>query len=801
MTSFRLAVRSLRREPALVAGIIATFALAIGANAAMFGLVSRLMLAAPPGVSQPAAVVRVPLTTNYPEYERIADLGDAFSAAAAVRPMDMIMGRGADATEIDAIAASGSYFGVLGARPSLGRFFDARDDELPAGTNVAVLSHSFWQRRFGGSRDAIGRDIVLNDVVHTIVGVAPPNFSGDGIRAVDVFVPLTAAMRGQGNGWWTNDRIRIISVIARLRDGVNEAAASGRANVELEPLLPSAVRNSTQARIATWLMGVSLVVLLIATANVGTLLLLRALRRRREVAVRMALGASWMRLAGQLTLESTLLAIAGGVAGLTLSRWISDLVRATLMPDLAPTDSIADPALLAVTAALSLAAGLIAGLAPMGLVAQKRLTADLIGFGTLGTATRSRAQRGLVGVQVALCTVLLVGAGLFVRSLDRVRSQDLGYTIGNLLHVDVDFREQLGGRRQDDVHRALAERVATLPGVTGATVVQATPFGNFNVPPISVPGQSEPPNVNGQLPMLYASTPEYLRLMGVTLLQGRLFDANDRYGSQMVVIVNETFARETWPGETALGRCVRAGHDPFEEPTGGMASSALPCRTVVGVVRDSRVRSIRPVNREASLMQYYVPFGQAPGPPVFIGDVPSVSGLIVATSGEPEDMVAQVQRLIQGSAGTPVYARVRPYQELLDPQMRPWKLGATLFVAFGALALAIASVGLFGVVSYIVSQRTREIGLRLALGGTSGVVGRAVVISALRMVGVGIAIGIAAALAIGPRARDLLFQTSPKDLGALIAAALCLVIVTIIAAALPAWRAARVSPMVALRVD
>src|SRR5688572_24826112 len=184
MTSLRQAVRSLRREPALVAGVIATFALAIGANAAMFGLVTRLMLAAPPGVVDPENVARVPMTTNYPDYQRISGLSDAFASVAAVRPMTVIMGRGGDATELRAIAATGSYFGVLGSRPAMGRYFDARDDELPSGNSVAVLSHSLWQRRFAGMRDVLGRDIVLNDVAYTIIGVAPPNFSGDDIRAV-----------------------------------------------------------------------------------------------------------------------------------------------------------------------------------------------------------------------------------------------------------------------------------------------------------------------------------------------------------------------------------------------------------------------------------------------------------------------------------------------------------------------------------------------------------------------------------------------------------------------------------------
>lgn len=801
MTSLRYALRSLRREPALVAGVVATFALAIGANAAMFGLVSRLMLAAPPGVADPGQVGRVVMSTNYPEYQRVASLGDAFASVAAVRDMNVILGRGGDATEARAIAATGDYFRTLGARPALGRFFDTRDDELPAGNAVVVLSHAYFNSRFGGDRSALGREIVIDGTAFTVIGVSAPNFSGDQTRAVDVFVPLSAAMRRQEAGWWSNGRIRMLSIIARARDGVTTDAAAGRAGIELESLLPGSVRNSTQARIARWLMGVSLIVLVIATANVGTLLLLRALRKRRDVAVRMALGASRGRLIGQLTLESTLLAVAGGAAGLWLSGWLGGIVRATLMPDLAPTDGISDPRLLVLTLALSVGAGVVAGLTPLALVAQKSLTADLTGSGTLGSHSRARAQRALVGLQVALCTVLLVGAGLFVRSLDRVRSQELGYSVAKLLWIAVDFREPLGGAREDDYHRDVAVRVAEMPGVTGATIAQATPFGSFHVPPISVPGKSEPPNVNGQLPMLYASTPEYLRLMNVRLLQGRLLDANDRAGSQLVALVNETFAREVWPGETALGKCIRAGHDPFVEPIDGMASPALPCRTVVGVVRDSRVRSLRPVNREASLMQYYVPFEQAPRPPAFVGDIASVSGLVVGVTGEPADMVPAVQRLIQSTSAVPVYARVRPYQDLLDPQMRPWRLGATLFVAFGALALAIAAVGLFGVVSYLVSQRTREIGLRLALGGTSGVVGRAVVTQTIRMVGVGVVAGLLVALAVGPRVRDLLFQTTPRDLPVLLTAAGALVTVAIVAALVPAWRASQVSPMIALRDD
>src|SRR5688572_5014364 len=238
MTSLRYAVRSLLREPSLVVSVVATFALAIGANAAMFGLVTRLMLSAPPGVAEPAQVGRMPMTTNHPEYERIASLRDAFSGVAAVRDLRVILGRGGDATEVRAIAATGSYFQVLGARPSHGRFFDARDDQLPDGSTVAVLSHAFFAKRFAGDRSALGAEIHLDGVPYTVIGVAAPNFSGDDTKAVDVFLPLSAAMRKQEAGWWSNDRIRMVSVIARARDGVTTDAAAGRAGIDFESLLP-----------------------------------------------------------------------------------------------------------------------------------------------------------------------------------------------------------------------------------------------------------------------------------------------------------------------------------------------------------------------------------------------------------------------------------------------------------------------------------------------------------------------------------------------------------------------------------
>ena len=823
------AVRALRREPGLAVGIIATFALAIGANAAMFGLVARLLLGAPPGVRDAERVARLTLrftmrdgeqysasTTSYPAYRALGTLDETFSAVAAVRTDTLTVGRGAERDEVAAITASGDYFTVLGTRPHRGRFFTAADDELPLGSPVVVLSHRFWQRRFGGDAAVLGTTISLDDRPFTIVGIAPPEFTGDRLAPVDVFVPLTAALQDASARWFVDSRLNVVWVIARLRDEVDFSAAEQAtatalramepdpkavtlADATLESLLPSrAARDTPQGRTVLWLTGVAVVVVLIATANIATLLLLRSLRRRREIAVRVALGASRSRLAAELLAESLLLTLTGSAAGLLVARWLSEITRATLMPGLAASERLIDPTVFAVTIAMACAAGVLAGCVPLLQAGRYDIVAGLKAGAERGSSPASPLRPALVGVQVALCLVLLVGAGGFLRSLQRVRAQDLGFSTARLMLVTLDVRTSLQGADRDRLHRDAAHRLTTLPGVTGATVVQATPFGNFHVPPISVPGMSEPPTVGHQLPYMYGATREYLRMMDVRLREGRLFTERDTRTSPLVVLVNETMARRVWPTGSAIGKCIRVGHDPTQPPSPS-ASPTLPCREVVGVVRDSRARSIRPDGNEAGLMQYYVPFEQLP--PFPFSDVPFVNALIVETGGAPRELIAPVQRLIQRTATTPLYARVRPYQDLLDPQLRPWRIGATVFSAFAALALGIASVGLFGVVAYLVTQRTREIGVRLALGGSRSRIGLLVVLDSIRAVVAGLVAGLGIATTAAPFLQPMLFQTSARDPVVMAAAALTLLAVAASAAAVPVWRAARVSPLVALGAE
>ena len=835
---FRYALRALRREPSLVFGVVGTFALAIGANAAIFGLVSRLMLAPPAGVRDAERVAHARLrfsdaagereggasfvasTTSFPTFRALQSVQGAFASVAASRPDSLLVGPTATASPIAVLGVTGTYFAALGAAPALGRALDAGDDALPSGNPVVVLSHAYWQRTFAGDRAALGTQLIVDGQAFTIVGVAQRGFTGDAQAPVDLFVPLAASLRHSSNDWVNNAFMNLVTIVVRLRDDVSprvaaematthvrEAPASGSGGmrlrgVELESIVPGeSSRQSTQGQIMLWLAAVSLIVLAIATANVATLLTLRSERRRRELAVRVALGAERMDLTRQLLLESILLALIGTVCGLVLGRWCSEIIRVTLMPGLAASERLIDTRVLVASVIAACGAGVLAGVAPLLHSGRLDLAAQLgaSGGGTHGSSIRLGLHRTLVGVQVALCTLLLVGASLFVRSLDRVQSQNLGFSTAQLLYVTLDFRGYIAGVERDLAYFDAVDRLRGQPVVTGATVAAGIPFGPHYIPPVSIPGIPWPPGGGVQIPIMYGATPDYLDMMNVQLVGGRLLTKRDGRGAPLVVLVNESLARTAWPNETPLGKCLRAGFGTFPPTGDANPAESAPCRTVVGVVRDSRARSLRPEGNEDRIMQYYVPFDQLPESPR--PDNAQVMDLVVRVRGDLDAGAMAVQRTIQSTSAVPVYARVRAYQDLIDPQLRSWRLGARLFTALGALALVLAVVGVFGVVSYAVTQRTREIGVRLALGGTRVGVGRLVVGDALRMVTSGIVIGTLAALGAGPLVASLLFQTSPREPVSLSIAAAVLMAATVLASGWPAWRAGRVDPVEVLRAD
>jgi predicted permease len=832
LRDFRHAIRTLRRQPGFVAAVVGTFAIAIGTNAAMFGLIDRLMLSPPPGIADPARVVRLSVeaaeqpgqsyrmsTFSYPMFQAMAGATKAFKFVAASRPDTVMVGRDETVRPLPSLAVSGKYFATIEASAAVGRLIGPQDDEIPLGASVVVLGYTYWSRSYGRDPAAIGQSITINGSTFTIIGVARQGFNGDGTSAVDLYLPLSAAMRDNAFGWWTIEHMNLVSIVARLADGVDPVAArelatsvaraqtsgserASRQAAVLTSLVPNdSARQSAQSQIALWLAGVSLIVLFIATANVGTLLLLRAARRQRETAMRITLGAPRATLARQLIIESVLLSVVGAGAGLLLSRWLSDSIRLTLLPGIAPQSGVIDLRVAALSITIAVIAGLLAALSPIIQSARRDLATALRAGGEHGSSGKMRSQAVMVTIQVALCTVLLIGAGLFVRSLDRVQSQDLGFSTDGILYVTIDVQGYASGREKDAMLEEAVRRARTVAGVERATLVEAFPFGPFHVPPFHVPGRAEMPTLGGQPPFLYAATPEYLAMMKVSLKQGRLLNDRDSRGQPLVVLVNESMARTIWPNESAIGKCVRAGYpenmSDFQNP---MEAAALaPCRQVVGVVADSRARSVRGEGNEARQMQYYVPFGQIPAPPS--PNFALASGLFVQTSAKPETVAAAVHRAIQSGIERRAYVRVRPYQDLIDPHLRSWRLGASLFSLFGALALGIAAVGLFGVISYLVGQRYREIGVRIALGASRTGLWTLVIGDSLKLVGIGIVVGTLTAMAAGPLVRDMLFRTSPWEPANAATAVSVLLGVTVAAALLPSWRASRVDPLIALRAD
>ncbi|HKV13287.1 MAG TPA: ADOP family duplicated permease [Thermoanaerobaculia bacterium] len=823
------AARGLVRQPGFTFFIVLTLALGIGANSAIFGLLDRLLLSSPPHIRDADQVVRLLLgetiggsrfsmsTTSYPAYRNLRDNTRSFAGLAAAAAGQMVLGRGADASAIQGAKVTGNYFQLLGVQPHSGRFFGEAEDRPPYGLDVAVLSHAFWRRQLAGDPGAVGRNIVLDGASFTVIGIAPPGFTGDGIKPLDVWVPLSAGMKNLPADWRENRSFNIVALVARLEEGVSQAAAqqeatqvhnrdreifasgdSSQSEISFLPLLAAVGPNglTQEGRIALWLGGVALCVLLIAVGNVTNLLLLRTARRQHEVAVCLALGMSRGRLIRLLVTESLLLATLGGLGGLLVAYWGGNLTRLTLLPDMASPETLVQPRIFVVTALAALLAGLIAGLLPARQASATSLTERLAPGSRTGSFRRSALLTSLLLLQTGLSAVLLAGAGLFVASLYNVRTQSLGFTTERLLLAEVPAGGVgQGGSEvnQDSFYRTALERVRMLPGVEMAIPVDALPFGAHTVPPISVPGHQGAPGQDTQLPFMNAATPEYFQMMGMTIVRGRGFTAADNAGSPLVVLVNETMARTVWPSEDAIGKCIRIGHAAGEPPSPA-ASPSLPCREVVGIVNDARRRSIRP--EAIPIMQYYVPFEQVP-PPLF-PDAPMISGLLIRTTGEPAPMIRPIQKTMQSVGSDAPYIGVRPYQDFIDRQVRPWQLGATLFSLFGGLALIMAAIGLYGVLAYMVTQRRKEIGIKMAIGATSGRVVQNIVGEGLAIALLGVGIGGLVVLAMGPWFEPLLFDVKPRDPAVLAGVALTLMAVAVLASLIPALRATRVRPTLAL---
>ena len=810
VTDARRAARGLLRRPAYAMVAMTTLALGIGANSTMFSLVDRLLLSAPPYIRDADSVVRLRFDNAQPQSGRITWVRsqyDFYRALVEARPpfdiagttaltMSMRVNREPRAATVH--ATTPGYFALLGVQPAVGRFpvdNDASDDRS------AVVSHALWTRELGGASDVIGRDIRIGDESFRIVGVAPRGFTGDGIEPVDAWIPLTATTPGLPTGWQTAPFDRRISLVARARAGVAPAVLQAEATrhyrawgaarpnpdttafVRLVSLVPGRDSDGSmtpESRVALWLQAVSVLVLIIAVANVANLLLLRAIDRRRETAVSVALGVGRVRLVRHVVLESVLLGIGAAMVAAFLARWAGPVLWRLLLP--AGAESSVTPWKDAgVVAALAIGSALGMTIVP-AMLQLKTSTSDALRNGARGASRRGTlAGDVLVVLQVACAVVLLVGSGLFVRSMLRVGAIDLGFQLDHVLAVSTDHSPS----RVDSavVNRFVidaVDRLRGLPGVGDAAAGLTAPYRPSMGAQFFLPGRTELPGVGPNAlgyPTFFAVSPRFFSTMGLAILRGRDFGTADTPTSPNVAIVDATMAKTFWPNDDAVGQCFRMGAD------------TAPCVTVVGIVEDSK----RTPTQATHALRYYVPLAQ-------MRTARLERFLFVRTAVAPTAMVPQVRAAVTTVSATP-FVDVFPMTQLLDPYTKPWRLGRAVFVAFGALATIIATIGLYGVIAFGVTQRRREIGIRIALGAQRSRVLGSVAVSAAARMAIGCAVGVAGAFVLGRRLHDLLYQTSPTDMLVFTAALLVVALATLVACALPAWRAVRVDPTISLRAE
>ena len=818
----RYAIRGLRNKPAFTLGVVVTLALGIGANAAMFGIVDRLLLRPPAYLNDPARTHRLYFAQlvrgqefagsniSYKRFSEIASETRAFDKVGAFWNGSFAVGTGTDATEQTIGCVSASFFSLFGARPVIGRWFTPDEDKPPAGATVAVLGNAYWKSRYAGSRDVLGKRITVGRQVYTIIGVAPQGFSGTDLGEPAAFIPITAAVGDLFGGgpltsdrWYTGHNMSWLELIAHRKPGVSlDAATSDLTSIYRRSYADWALRNKgvtplTQARphalvssvlaqrgpnqsadskVALWLGGVAAIVLLIACANVANLLLARALRRRREIALRVALGAGRGRLLLQLLTESLLLGLLGGVGGLVMAQWGSGLLRAAFDRQGEWWAGVfSDGRTLVFAGAIALGTGLVTGLAPALQSRRTDLTSSLKSGAREGTLHRSRLRTALVIVQGALSVVLLTGAGLFVRSLHNVNAVHLGYDADNIAYVELAMRGvKLDSAQRIALRQQIAERASAIPGVVSVTRMSTVPFYMSWSEDLFVTGVDSVSKLGDFL--IQTGSANYFTTVGTRILRGRGFTKEDREGAPNVMVMSAAMANRIWPHADALGQCVR------------FRSDTVPCTTVVGIAEDVRTGSL---TGEPGY-QYYLPQMQA---------APDGGGLFVRTRADARAQVETLRRELQRLMPGISYVSAKPFREILDPNYRPWQLGATMFTVFGVLALVLAAVGLYSVIAYAVAQRTQEMGVRVALGAQPGDVVRLVVGDGLRLAIVGIVIGTAIAVAASSVLTKLLVGVPPKDPVTLAVVTVTLVVVAVAASLIPALRASRIDPNVALRSE
>lgn len=801
--------RSLRRSPGFVATVVFTLALGLGANIAVFSILDRLFFATPPGIgaafhprrlaalapaglrSAPASVT-VQTVFAWPQIRAIAAVPQL--VVGGYRTDGAAVGRGDLARTMSVTAVAGDYFGTLGVHPQRGRFFSAAELRVEQPDYLAVLGDRTWRDAFGARPDIVGQSVQIDGHDYTIIGVAATGFHGADNDAADLWVPMNAlhVMDGQWyegtHSFWIkavvgsrtdmpDARLAALATAALRHDGiVFDTAARAR----VEPLAGADNEfDSREISIAARLAGVAAILLLIACANIANLLLARGMQRRRELGVRIALGVARSRLVRLLLVESLSVAALGTAVAIVVAYRGADVLRRMLLPDIHWGDATVNGAVLLFSVGAAAVVGLLAGIVPAWQLSRPDV-GGLLRERNGAPAERRRARSALLLVQTALSVVLLAAAGFFVRSLVRVQHADTGYDVDRLVQVDLDVNQAHQAAHEGVASRlpVIAAELAGLPGVGRAAVADMVPMWGIHFERWYASGHDTTSMFGPDGPYASFVGPGFFETVGMRVLRGDGF--SDGVRGAAGVVVNAFMARRVWPGRDPLAQCVRIG------------SATAPCRPVLGVVSDAHAEGLMD---EPPSMHFYLPAADTGG--VWHAGVI----LVRAGPGMTETVSAMVARRLAGEFGSWAEVRVHPLADNFARELHPWRVATALFVVAGALSIVVAMIGIYGTVAYSMSQRTREIGVRVALGAAAGGVIRLVVREGVGLVAIGVGVGIGLTLALGRLIDSMLYHTSPHDPLVLATVSVTLLLVAALACVIPAWRALRVDPVVALRAD
>jgi predicted permease len=802
----RYGTRQLLKHRAFTILAIISLALGIGANTAIFSLVNTVLLRPLP-VKEPSRLIEVYgalhngadfTIQSYLNYKDYRDRNDVFSGLFVYRMVVSSLSHNGSNERAWGFLASGNYFDVLGVKPILGRGFLPEEDQTPGSHPVAVLSYACWQHRFAGDPSIVGRTILLNNHTFTIIGVAPKGFIGTEVAyAPEFWTPMMMAKEIEPGSTWLDRRDSDnLFMIGRIKPGVTRAqtkaaldaitlqlgkeypAENEGRGITLSPpglFIPS-IRDAS-ITFAGVLMVIVGLVLLLACVNLANLQLARATGRRKEIAIRLAVGASRVRLVRQLLTEGVLLSLAGGVLGLLLAAWINNLVGAIKLPmDIALVfDLKLDWRVMLFALGLSILTGVAFSLLPALQSCNPALVPSLKDDATMSGFRRSRLRNALVITQVSLSLVLLVCAGLIVRSLKAAQQMRPGFDPENAVALSFDVGlqgyEETKGRA---FHRQVLERARSLPGVRSAALTSNVPLSlNYNYSSIYLEGQAETSTSKLPVAIPISVSPGFFETMRIPF-RGRDFAENEDQKESRVVLVNETFARKFFPKQDSIGKRIN-----FSGPKD-------PLWEIIGVCGDGKYNSL----------------GEAPMPAVFrpqFRDYDTLCTLVVRTNGDPRAIIPALRSEIQKMDATlPIYD-VKTLTEHMDIPLFPARMAANVLGSFGVLALVLAAIGIYGVMSYVVAGRTREIGLRMALGAQFRHVHQLILRQGMMLATIGLVLGLGIVFVLARFLKSMLYGISPSDPLTFTTITILLAGVALLACLIPAQRATRVDPMVALR--